>query len=159
MTYEQMGMTFRVRELASAGLGLVIAAGCGSSGNTSAGEPPRPAATIAGVGVATVGPVPKPARLGACVERWNASPNAGARRDARRRAPRARRAIVAVATKSGYFSDLRGRCLIYLIPSDPGAAIVFVERSPEHFIFTADASGRLSPPNATLGTGHLLRLS
>jgi len=121
-----------------------------------------PAATIAGVSVITIGSPSKPASPGACIERWNAPANVSARRNAQQRTPHARRAIVTAASASGYFREVAGRCLISLIsdgtrPSAETAA-VFVEKSYGQFAFTADAAGRFTRTNATLGRGDHLHV-
>ena len=140
--------------LAVAG-GLVLA-GCGSGAKQTANYTTSPPTTIAGVGVTTSGPPPKPSTTRACADRWNGAANTSGRAAAKRRAPKAESARIQTAGRSGYFRQDAGRCLIYLI-TPPKDAVVFVETAPGRFTFTADATGRISA-NADLQQGGRLRL-
>lgn len=130
---------------------VLVLGACGSGG----AKPGSPAETIAGVGVALHGRVPRPNTASACARRWNGSANAKGRAEAMRRAPKADSALVRAAGARGYFSQAAGRCSIYLI-APPGSAVVFVETSRGRFTFVADASGRFSA-NAKLSPGGRLR--
>jgi len=134
-----------VPAIAAAGLALV---GCGSGAKQTT--------TLAGVGVTTLGPPPKPSTPAACVRRWNGSANTSGRAAAEKSAPRADTALVRAAGSGGYFSDDAGRCLIYLI-TPPRSAVVFVETARGRFTFTADASGGFWA-NADVGPGGRLQI-
>jgi hypothetical protein len=135
--------------------GLCLA-GCGSGAKPTAQHTTSPPPTIAGVGLTTTGPPPKPSTPTACVNRWNASANTSGRAAAKQRAPQADGALVETAGSSGYFSDDAGRCLINLI-RPPKSAVVFVEVAPGRFTFTADTTGNFSA-NADLQQDGRLRL-
>jgi hypothetical protein len=122
--------------------------GCGSGANQ--------ATTIAGVGVKTTGPPPRPSTPTACTNRWNAPANAGGRAAANHQAPKADAALVRTAGTSGYFREEAGRCLIYLVTPSK-SALVFVEAAPGRFVFTADASGQFAT-NADLQQSERLHL-
>ena len=144
------GMRVAGSALAVAAAALVLVA-CGSGSKPAAGPP----ATIAGVGVTTKGPAPKPSTPAACARRWNGSANASGRAAAERRLPAADRAVVRSAASTGSFADVSGRCLVYLVARRRAA--IFVETSRGKFGFTADASGHFST-NARLRGGARLRL-
>jgi hypothetical protein len=126
--------------LVAGGLAL---AGCGSGAKQTAHDTTAPPTTIAGVGVATSGPPPKPSTPPACARRWNGTVNSSGRAAAKQRAPKADSASIQMATRSGYFSEEAGRCMIYLI-TPPKSAAVFIETAPGRFTFTADATGHFS---------------
>jgi len=128
--------------------GVLALAGCGSGA--------APSTTIAGVGVATSGPPPKPITPATCARRWNGAANVNGRAAAKQRAPKATSASIRTAGRSGYFRGQAGRCLVYVIQL-PKSAVVFVETAPGRFAFTADATGRFSA-NADLRTAARLRL-
>ena len=148
-----MNRTLVLVPIVAGGLAL---AGCGAGVKQTADNTTAPPATIAGVGVATSGPPPKPSTPIACTRRWNRAPNARGRAAAKQRAPKADSASIQAAGRSGYFREQAGRCLVYLI-TPPKSAVVFIERAPGRFAFTADATGRFSP-NADLQHDALLRL-
>ena len=135
--------------------GLALA-GCGSGAKQTAHYTTTPTTTIAGVGVKTSGPPPKPTTLTACAGRWNAAANTSGRTAAKQQAPKAIAARIEKARRSGYFHEDAGRCLIYLI-TPPKSAAVFVETAPGRFAFTADATGHTAP-NADLGPNARLQL-
>lgn len=139
--------------LFATGLGL---AGCGSGAKQTAHYTTTPPTTIAGVGVRTAGPPPKPSTPTACARRWNAAANTSGRRDSTQRAPTAKAARVEAARRSGYFREDAGRCLVYLL-TPPKSAVVFVETAPGRFAFTADATGHIAP-NADLRPSDRLQL-
>ena len=113
-----------------------------------------PAETLAGVGVALHGRVPRPNTASACARRWNGSANASGRAAAMRRMPKAETALVRTAGSRGYFSEAAGRCSVYLI-APPGGAVVFVETARGRFTFVADASGRYSANAKLSASGRL----
>lgn len=130
---------------------VLVLGACGSGGAKTA----SPAVTIAGVGVALHGRVPRPTTASACTQRWNGAANEDGRAAAMRRAPKADEALVRTAGASGYLREAAGRCSVYLI-APPGSAVVFVETARGRFSFVADASGRFSP-NAKLSPSGRLR--
>jgi hypothetical protein len=137
------------RSLALVPAAAVLAlAGCGAAA--------APSTTIAGVGVATSGPVPEPSTPAACVRRWNGAANVNGRAAVKQRAPKAMSASIRTAGSSGYFRDQAGRCLVYVIAL-PKSALVFVETALGRFAFTADATGPFSA-NADLRRDARLRL-
>ena len=127
-------------------VGLVLA-GCGSGAKLT---------TIAGVGVTTSGPPPKPTTPTACASRWNGAANRSGRAAAKQHAPKAGSAFIRTAGPSGYFRGDAGRCLIYLL-TPPKGAVVFVEAALGRFAFTAAASGDVLT-NADLGQDERLHL-
>jgi hypothetical protein len=137
------------------GAAATLLAGCGSGAKGTTHHAEAPATTIAGVGLMMSDPPPTPSTPLACVRRWNAAGNAGGRAAAKRREPKADRALVRAAGSSGYFGDYSGRCLIYLVARQRAA--VFVETAVGKYQFTAGASGRFSS-NADLARGTRLRL-
>ena len=137
--------------LGLAGLTVVLV-GCGSGAKLTARYTTTPPTTIAGVGVTTSGPPPKPNTPMACARRWNGATNTTGRAAAKQRAPKADSARIQTAKRSGYFHEDAGRCLIYLI-ARPSAA-VFVETGLGRFAFTAYATGHV-PANADLQNGRL----
>jgi hypothetical protein len=137
------------RSLALVPVAAVLAlAGCGAAA--------APSTTIAGVGVATSGPVPEPSTPAACVRRWNGAANVNGRAAVKQQTPKAISARIRTAGRTGYFRDQAGRCLVYVIKL-PKSAVVFVETAPGAFAFTADASGLFSA-NADLRPDARLRL-
>lgn len=126
-------------------------AGCGSGVKQTAHYTTTPPTTIAGVGVSTSGPPPKPSTLAACASRWNRAANTNGRTAAHQRAPKADSARIQTASRSGYFREYAGRCLIYLI-TPPKSAVVFVEKAPGRFTFSAEATGHFAA-NADLQKG------
>jgi hypothetical protein len=136
--------------------GGVAFAGCGSGAKQTSNYTTSPPTTIAGVGVTTSGPPPKPSTPRACAHRWNGAANTTARAAAKQRAPKAVSALIETAGRSGYFGEFAGRCLIWLI-TPPKTAIVFVETAPGRFVSTADATGQFSA-NADLRRDGRLRL-
>lgn len=135
--------------------GLCLA-GCGSGAKQTAHHTTSPPTTIAGVGVTTTGPPPKPTNPTACARRWNGAANTSGREAAKQQAPKAGSALIQTAGSSGYFREDAGRCLIYLITPSKGA-VVFVETAPGRFTFTADATGNFSA-NVDLQQDGRLRL-
>jgi hypothetical protein len=136
--------------------GVFALAGCGAGAKQTAGTATAPPLTIAGLGVATSGPPPKPSTPTACTRRWNGAANRRGRAATKQRAPKADSASIQTATRSGYFREDAGRCLIYVI-TPPKSAAVFVEAAPGRYVFTADASGHFSA-NAELRHDARLRL-
>jgi hypothetical protein len=137
-------------------VGTLVLASCGSGAKLTAHYTTSPPTTIAGVGVTTSGPPPKPSTPTACVDRWNGAANKDGRPAAKQRAPKAGSALVRPAGTTGYFSEDAGRCLIYLI-TPPKSAAVFVETAPGRFAFTAYATGRVTA-NAALQESERLHL-
>lgn len=135
--------------------GLALAA-CGGGAKQAADHTTAPPTTIAGVGVKTSGLPPKPNTSTACSHRWNGAANASGREAAKHRAPKADGARVQTATRSGYFSEDAGRCLIYVITPHK-SSVVFIETEPGRFTFTADATGHFSA-NADLQQNGRLHL-
>jgi hypothetical protein len=133
-----------------------LLAGCASGAKPTAHDTTTPPTTIAGVGVTTVGPPPKPTTPTACARRWNGTANANGRQAAQQRAPKATTAIVRMAGASGHLSADAGRCLVYLITARRSAT-VFVEAARGRFVVTADATGTFVTPNADLQRGLRLR--
>lgn len=131
-------------------MALVLGA-CGSGGTKTRSSS---AETIAGVGVTLHGRPPRPNTASACTRRWNGSANASGRAAAMRRAPKSDTALVRTAGSTGYFSDVAGRCSVYLIAPARSAA-VFVETARGRFTFVADASGRFSASAKLSPSGRL----
>lgn len=128
-------------------LGLALSVvGCGRTITASdrAGGPP---VTIPGLGVELSGPGAKPTTPRACVERWNGTSNAAARRAIAERVADATGASVSIAPKRGSLSEYEGRCLISSAATQK-QAVVFVERARGQFAFVADATDLLAMPNA-----------
>lgn len=142
--------------LAPAVAGVLALAGCGGAAQQAADDTTAPPPTIAGVGVATSGPLPKPTTPIACAQRWNGAANAPGRAAAKQRAPKAHSARIQTAGRSGYFREQAGRCLIYVITPRKRAA-VFVEAARGRYTFTADATGHFAA-NADLQQDARLRL-
>jgi hypothetical protein len=138
-----------------AAAGFVLA-GCGSGAKQTAHYTTSPPTTVAGVGVTTNGPPPKPSTPTGCVRRWNGAANTSGRATAKQRASKANAALVRTAGATGYFSEDAGRCLIYLI-TPPKSAVVFVEVAPGKFAFAADATGHFAA-NADLQQRTRLQL-
>src|SRR5436305_2176242 len=122
--------------------GLALA-GCGSGAKPTAHYTTTPPTTIAGVGVKTSGPRPKPTTLTACAHRWNGPADTSGRAAAKQHPPKADSALIRTAGRGGYFREYAGRCLIYLI-TPPKGAVVFVEATRGKFTFTASATGNFS---------------
>jgi hypothetical protein len=139
--------------LLAAGLGL---AGCGSGAKQTLHYTTTPPTTISGVGVSMSGPPPKPSTPAGCARRWDEARNTSGRAAAKQRAPKADKALIQSAGRTGYFREDSGRCLIYLI-TPPKSAVVFVETAPGRFTFTANATGRFSA-NAHFRQDTRLRL-
>jgi hypothetical protein len=127
-----------------------LLAGCGSGAKPAAHR----STTLAGVGVTTTGPPPKPSTPVACARRWNGSTNSTGRAAAVRRAPQANTALVRTSGAQGYFGDLAGRCLVYVVTGSKRAA-VFVETARGRFRFVADGSGLFSANAVLAPNGRL----